>query len=293
MAFTASAADPSNAIWPAFFGADYDTLDGTCIRDYVHILDLAQAHITMLDYLEHDDRPHEIFNVGAGAGASVREPVGPSDNFLVTQGNLCRTFEVLSVTSATQHTKGNTMRNSTGHLTIARSSLAAALAVAGILAAAPTAHAATITGTSGDDTIIGTGARDLIFGRGGGDRLSGRGGNDAIFGGTGHDFIDGGDGNDTLDSGPGPDFVDGGPGDDILKTGGARDHVYVFRGEDRVVAGSGNDRIKATKDGKVDEFYCGLGFDVVYYDKNTRDFKDNLHRCEQVMLVEFHESDWY
>ncbi len=63
----------TNGEQPKIFGADYDTPDGTCIRDYVHILDLAQAHITMLDYLERDDRPHEIFNVGTGAGASVRE----------------------------------------------------------------------------------------------------------------------------------------------------------------------------------------------------------------------------
>ncbi len=58
---------------PKVFGDDYDTPDGTCIRDYVHILDLAQAHIATLDYLERDDRPHEIFNVGTGTGASVSE----------------------------------------------------------------------------------------------------------------------------------------------------------------------------------------------------------------------------
>ncbi len=58
---------------PVIFGGDYDTPDGTCIRDYVHILDLAQAHIDTLDYLSRDERPHEIFNVGTGIGASVRE----------------------------------------------------------------------------------------------------------------------------------------------------------------------------------------------------------------------------
>jgi UDP-glucose 4-epimerase len=60
---------------PKVFGNDYDTPDGTCIRDYVHILDLAQAHITMLDYLEREERPHEIFNVGTGTGASVTEVI--------------------------------------------------------------------------------------------------------------------------------------------------------------------------------------------------------------------------
>lgn len=58
---------------PKVFGDDYDTPDGTCIRDYVHILDLAQAHIATLDYLSREDRPHEIFNVGTGRGASVTE----------------------------------------------------------------------------------------------------------------------------------------------------------------------------------------------------------------------------
>ncbi len=60
---------------PQVFGDDYDTADGTCVRDYVHILDLAEAHITTLDYLSRDDgdRPHEIFNVGTGQGASVTD----------------------------------------------------------------------------------------------------------------------------------------------------------------------------------------------------------------------------
>jgi len=58
---------------PKIFGDDYDTPDGTCIRDYVHVLDLAEAHLATLDYLERDDRPHTIFNVGTGRGASVRE----------------------------------------------------------------------------------------------------------------------------------------------------------------------------------------------------------------------------
>jgi len=65
----------ANGQQPQVFGDDYDTPDGTCIRDYVHVLDLAQAHIATLDYLDRDDdeRPHEIFNVGSGTGASVTE----------------------------------------------------------------------------------------------------------------------------------------------------------------------------------------------------------------------------
>jgi UDP-glucose 4-epimerase len=58
---------------PVIFGDDYDTPDGTCIRDYVHVLDLAQAHLAALDHLDEDERPFDVFNVGTGTGASVRE----------------------------------------------------------------------------------------------------------------------------------------------------------------------------------------------------------------------------
>jgi UDP-glucose 4-epimerase len=54
-------------------GDDYDTPDGTCIRDYVHVLDLAQAHLAALDHLDSEDRPYDVYNVGTGTGASVRE----------------------------------------------------------------------------------------------------------------------------------------------------------------------------------------------------------------------------
>ena len=58
---------------PAVFGADYDTPDGSCIRDYVHVLDLAEAHLRALDYLDQDERPYSTFNVGTGQGSSVFE----------------------------------------------------------------------------------------------------------------------------------------------------------------------------------------------------------------------------
>jgi UDP-glucose 4-epimerase len=58
---------------PKVFGTDYPTPDGTCIRDYVHVLDLAEAHLAALDYLERDDRPQSVFNVGTGVGSSVLE----------------------------------------------------------------------------------------------------------------------------------------------------------------------------------------------------------------------------
>ena len=59
----------------AVYGDDYPTPDGTCVRDYVHVADLADAHVAALDYLDRDDRPHDVFNVGTGAGASVLEVV--------------------------------------------------------------------------------------------------------------------------------------------------------------------------------------------------------------------------
>jgi UDP-glucose 4-epimerase len=58
---------------PVVFGDDYPTADGTCIRDYVHVVDLADAHLAALDYLDLDERPHDVFNVGTGTGASVAE----------------------------------------------------------------------------------------------------------------------------------------------------------------------------------------------------------------------------
>lgn len=58
---------------PIVFGTDYPTPDGSCIRDYVHVQDLAEAHVAAVDYLERDDRPFDTFNVGTGEGASVIE----------------------------------------------------------------------------------------------------------------------------------------------------------------------------------------------------------------------------
>lgn len=56
----------------AIFGTDYDTPDGTCIRDYIHIMDLAQAHVLALQYLL-DGGKSQILNCGYGKGYSVRE----------------------------------------------------------------------------------------------------------------------------------------------------------------------------------------------------------------------------
>jgi UDP-glucose 4-epimerase len=55
------------------FGDDYPTPDGSCIRDYIHVVDLAKAHILAIEYL--DDNESDIFNIGYGQGSSVKEVV--------------------------------------------------------------------------------------------------------------------------------------------------------------------------------------------------------------------------
>jgi UDP-glucose 4-epimerase len=55
------------------FGEDYPTPDGTCIRDYIHVADLAEAHLLALEALETQDRL--IYNLGNGTGFSVREVI--------------------------------------------------------------------------------------------------------------------------------------------------------------------------------------------------------------------------
>lgn len=55
------------------FGNDYDTPDGTCIRDFIHVVDLAKAHVKALDLLESqtDTNYYDVFNVGTGEGYTV------------------------------------------------------------------------------------------------------------------------------------------------------------------------------------------------------------------------------
>lgn len=54
------------------YGNDYDTPDGTCIRDYIHVLDLAEAHLLTLEALAQGNR---IYNLGNGEGFSVRQVI--------------------------------------------------------------------------------------------------------------------------------------------------------------------------------------------------------------------------
>jgi UDP-glucose 4-epimerase len=56
----------------SIYGTDYDTPDGTCIRDYIHILDLADAHIKAIEYMVRENKSDQ-FNLGNGTGYSVKE----------------------------------------------------------------------------------------------------------------------------------------------------------------------------------------------------------------------------
>ena len=56
-------------------GGDYDTVDGTCIRDYIHVVDLAKAHVQALRLLDSREEAsyYDVFNVGTGNGQTVLE----------------------------------------------------------------------------------------------------------------------------------------------------------------------------------------------------------------------------
>lgn len=59
------------------FGNDYDTPDGTCIRDYIHVVDLAEAHVSAVQRLikKSYQEPFEVFNIGTGNGSTVLEVI--------------------------------------------------------------------------------------------------------------------------------------------------------------------------------------------------------------------------
>lgn len=63
----------------SIFGEDYDTKDGTCVRDYIHVTDLAQAHILAVKYLAQGGKS-DIFNLGNGVGFSVKEVIETARN---------------------------------------------------------------------------------------------------------------------------------------------------------------------------------------------------------------------
>ena len=61
----------------SIFGNDYPTPDGTCIRDYIHVVDLAKAHVVSMKRLldENNSENYEVYNIGTGKGSSVLEVV--------------------------------------------------------------------------------------------------------------------------------------------------------------------------------------------------------------------------
>lgn len=73
------------------FGDDYDTPDGTCIRDYIHVVDLADAHLRALEYLEKGNSS-TVFNLGTGEGNSVLEIIMKSKE--ITNKNI--PFEIVN-----------------------------------------------------------------------------------------------------------------------------------------------------------------------------------------------------
>jgi UDP-glucose 4-epimerase len=58
-------------------GSDYPTRDGSCVRDFIHVSDIAHAHTLALKYVEHDksDLLCEVFNLGSGTGVTVLEAI--------------------------------------------------------------------------------------------------------------------------------------------------------------------------------------------------------------------------
>ncbi|HUR31694.1 MAG TPA: GDP-mannose 4,6-dehydratase, partial [Saprospiraceae bacterium] len=64
------------------YGNDYATRDGSCVRDYIHIMDLARAHTLAMDYLLQckNENPYEVYNLGIGEGVTVLEAIHAFEN---------------------------------------------------------------------------------------------------------------------------------------------------------------------------------------------------------------------
>ena len=65
----------------AIFGSDYDTPDGTCLRDYIHVSDLASAHVAAINRLMNDNKSYRL-NLGTGKAVSVKEIVDATENVI-------------------------------------------------------------------------------------------------------------------------------------------------------------------------------------------------------------------
>mmetsp|Transcript_13823 Transcript_13823/g.25733 ORF Transcript_13823/g.25733 Transcript_13823/m.25733 type:complete len:349 (-) Transcript_13823:305-1351(-) len=64
----------------SIFGNDYDTPDGTGVRDYIHVLDLARGHLAAIEYMQRKDPSYYVFNLGTGRGESVLNIVKAMEN---------------------------------------------------------------------------------------------------------------------------------------------------------------------------------------------------------------------
>jgi len=63
------------------FGDDYDTADGSCVRDYIHVVDLAKAHVAALKLMERPDfTGYDVFNIGTGQGTTVLQIIHAFEN---------------------------------------------------------------------------------------------------------------------------------------------------------------------------------------------------------------------
>ena len=68
------------------YGSDYDTVDGTCVRDFLHVIDVCRAHFYALGYVKNKEGAHK-FNLGAGRGHSVKSISDKFNNVNVVNGN--------------------------------------------------------------------------------------------------------------------------------------------------------------------------------------------------------------
>ena len=97
----------------SIFGKDYPTPDGTCIRDYIHVVDLAKAHVLALNRLfnEINIENYEVFNIGTGKGSSVLEVIDAFEKATGVDLNYCftdrRDGDIVSAYADT--TKANTV----------------------------------------------------------------------------------------------------------------------------------------------------------------------------------------
>ena len=106
----------------SIFGRDYPTPDGTCIRDYIHVVDLAKAHVVALNRLfqEKNSDRYEIFNIGTGKGSSVLQIVDAFEKTTGMKINYCfsqrRDGDIVSAYADTS--KANTVLGWKAQLTI-------------------------------------------------------------------------------------------------------------------------------------------------------------------------------